>query len=57
MTAVNWMPKKYKSKYSNPNSTDILISTQHIEYDFYAQYLKKNILVNKYSFILKSITT
>jgi len=30
MTAVNWMYKNYKSKYSNPNSKDISISTQHI---------------------------
>jgi len=29
MTAVNWMPKYYKSKDLNPNDPDISISTQH----------------------------
>lgn len=31
MTAVNWMPKFYKSKDSNPYDPDILISTQHTD--------------------------
>jgi hypothetical protein len=42
MTAVNWMYKNYKRKYSNPNSTNISISTKHIDRKgFHAQYLKK----------------
>jgi len=57
MTAVNWMPKKYKSKYSNPNGTDISISTQHIDrIRFSCTISQQNISVNKYSIILKSIT-
>jgi hypothetical protein len=31
MTAVNWMPKYYKSKFHNPNDPDISISTQHTD--------------------------
>jgi hypothetical protein len=31
MTAVNWMPKYYKSKDRNPNDLDISISTQHTD--------------------------
>jgi hypothetical protein len=29
--AVNWMPKKYISKYSNPKGTSISIPTQHTD--------------------------
>jgi hypothetical protein len=29
MTAVNWIPKYYKSKDHNPNDPDISISTPH----------------------------
>jgi hypothetical protein len=31
MTAVNWMPKYYKSKDRNPDDPDISISTQHTD--------------------------
>jgi len=31
MTAVNWMPKYYKSKDRNPNDPDISIPTQHTD--------------------------
>jgi hypothetical protein len=31
MTAVNLMPKYFKSKDRNPNDLDILISTQHTD--------------------------
>jgi hypothetical protein len=31
MTAVNWMPKYYKSKGRNPDDPDISISTQHTD--------------------------
>jgi hypothetical protein len=61
MTAVNWMPKKiknYKSKYNNPKSTYISISIQHIDIiEFSCTISQENILVNKYSIILKNITT
>jgi hypothetical protein len=58
MMAVNWMPKNYTSKYSNPNGTDISISTQHINRTgFSCTIFQENILVNKYSIILKGIRT
>jgi hypothetical protein len=31
MTAVNWMPKYYKSKDRTPNDLDISISTQQTD--------------------------
>jgi hypothetical protein len=31
MTAVNWMPKYYKSKDRTPNDPDISISTQQTD--------------------------
>jgi hypothetical protein len=58
VTTVNWMPTKYKSKYSNPNGTDISISTQHIDRrGFSCTVSQEHILVNKYSIILKITTT
>jgi hypothetical protein len=47
-------PKNYKSKYSNPNSTDISISTQHIDRKgFSCTTSQENIPINKYSNILE----
>jgi hypothetical protein len=58
MTAVNWMPKYYKSKYRNPNDPDISISTQHTDIiEFLGTISQENITVTKYSNILKSTKT
>jgi hypothetical protein len=47
---------KYKSKHSNPNGTDISISTQHIHKIRFSYTIpQENIPVNKYYIILKSI--
>jgi hypothetical protein len=58
MTAVNWMPKYYKSKDRNPNDPDISISTQHTDIiGFACTISKENIQITKYSNILKSTKT
>jgi hypothetical protein len=55
MTVVNWMPKYYKRKDRNPNSTDITISTQHPDMiGFSCTISQESIPINKYSNILKS---
>jgi hypothetical protein len=55
MTAVNWMPKYYKSKDRNPNDPDISISTQYTDIiGFSCTISQENILITKYSNILKS---
>jgi len=47
MTAVNWMPKYYKSKDSNPNDPNISISTQNIDRIGFSYALsQENILTN-----------
>jgi len=51
MTAVNWMPKYYKSKDRNPNDPDILLSTQHTDIIGFSCTLSQE---NKYSNILKA---
>jgi hypothetical protein len=58
MTALNWRPKYYKSKYHNPNDLDIAISTQHTNRKgFSCTIFQENIPNNKYSNILKSTKT
>jgi len=44
----------YTSKYSNPNSTDITISTQHIKIIEFSCTLSQRKYPNKYSNILKA---
>jgi hypothetical protein len=47
MTAVNWMPKYYKSKDRNPNDPDILLSTQHTDIiGFSCTLSQENIRIN-----------
>jgi hypothetical protein len=58
MTAVNWMPKFYKSKDRNPNDPDISISTQHTDIiGFSCTISQEKIPFTKYSNILKSTET
>jgi hypothetical protein len=55
MTAINWMPKYYKSKDCSPNDPNILISTQHTHrIGFSCTLSQENISTNKYSNILKA---
>jgi hypothetical protein len=45
----------YTSKYSNPNSTDISISTQHIDKKGFSYTIsQENFPINKYFNILKA---
>jgi hypothetical protein len=53
MTTVNWMPKYYKRKDSNPNDPDISISTQHTDKIGFSCTLSQK-YPNKYSNILKA---
>jgi hypothetical protein len=48
----------YKSKRSNPKDPDISISTKHIDkIGFSCTIFQENIPINKFSIILKIITT
>jgi len=48
------MHKNYKSKYSNPNSTDISISTQHIDRKEFSCTISQEKYANKIFQILKN---